>query len=197
MTPKEKFYEYKKEEDMRRQKFADKELERIDKGRAREGDKRDHLLWAILSITIGSVSPFIFGLLELQDIKLVYLSLLGWGWVLLMFSLISIVVNYFIVLKDFNLRNLELEKFKRNQPNQYEPETDEIQKNWAEKVCEPINIISAVTLLFAICLLTWFFYKNIVHINATKNTESSEIESTTNDATLAEKMKKLDTPATK
>ncbi len=163
MTPQEMFDEFKKIESGRREKFSEKERERLDKGHTREGDKRDKLLWAIFSIFTGSSIPFVFGLLEYGPLACSTFLLIG--WILLLISLIIMLVNYFVVLKDFKLRYIELEKFDKKEKNQYEEKDPKKRENVAQKWVERLNWISASALLIAIIFLVLFFYYNVVNIS--------------------------------
>jgi hypothetical protein len=135
--------------------FYNEEITRLYHGKEREGNKFDNILFVVVSGSLVLSIPPTISMVNGEGIQSAWIIIVS--WITLVFSIISIIVNYFVVSEDFKIRIDRLVEFKNSGlVGLYDPKN-----SWGEAV-NVINKISFISWIIAVVFMTIFFCINIL-----------------------------------
>ena len=142
--------------------FYKDEMERLQHGKEREGNKFDKVMLIFVPGTLVLFVPLIIDMVKSGSDNMFWLAVCS--LVSLIISSSLIIINYFLVDRDFKIRFLALEDFKNKilageASVKYDP------KNKWQKAVVPINVTTFILWLLGVIFMLVFFYYNINLIN--------------------------------
>ncbi len=151
--------------------FYEEEAERLQRGKERKGNKFDSVTLVLVPGTIALFVPLVFDMVKGGFINCLWL--MSTSLFFLIMSVVLIVLNYFIVDFDFNIRFNKLGQFKQQISKnisslRYDPE------NICRKMVFPINLITFISWLVGVIFMLVFFYYNINLINDMSKNQQEE-----------------------